>query len=242
MQITTSRTLRLAAGAALAVVACAAVLPAGAATKKKPGPNLVVNPGFEDSAFEGNGVVAKGSLQQPVLPTGWAFEGATVLFDHTPNAYHSGKRAAAISGTLSGGRNRCPVVGTCVDNPANAVKDATASTFSVVPAWRTQNAVPVKAGVTYRLSAWVAWDLMTQGTFASTRVRWLDAAGKVISETTATKVVADARNSALLRWKLVTGVAKAPAGAVGAHLLLSHADDAWTSQVRFDDVYFGTAA
>lgn len=241
MPKSTPRALRLAAGAAIAIVACASVLPASAAPKKKkPGPNLVVNPGFEDSAFEGNGVVAKGSLAQPVLPVGWAFEGATVLFDHSPNVYHSGKRSAAISGSLSGGRQVCQS-GTCVDNPSNPVKDATSSTYSLVPAWRTVNPVPVKENVAYRFSTWLGWDLMTQGTFAATKVRWLGADGRLLAETTVTKVVSDARNSALLRWKQVTGVAKAPAGAVSAHLLLSHADDAFIGQVRFDDVYFGTA-
>lgn len=242
MSMSTPRALRLSAAAALTVVACAAVLPAAAAPKKKakPGPNLVVNPGFEDSAFEGNGVVAKGSLAQPVLPTGWAFEGATVLFDHSPNVYHSGKRSAAISGSLSTPRQICQN-GSCYDNPANAVKDPTASTYTLTPSWRTLNPIPVKPGVRYTLSSWIGWDLMTVGMYASSKVRWIGADGRAIAETIAVKVVADARNSALLRWKLVSGIVQAPAGAVSAHLLLSHADDAFISQVRYDDVYFGTA-
>ena len=237
------RTLRIAAGAAVALLACISVLPATAAPKKKvkkPGPNLVVNPGFEDSAFEGNGVVAKGSLAQPVLPTGWAFEGATVLFDHSPNVYHSGKRSAAISGSLSTPRQICQN-GTCVDNPANAAKDATASTYTLTPSWRTLDPIPVKAGTRYLVSTWLGWDLMTTGMFASAQVRWLGADGRAIAQVPATKQVADARNSALLRWKPISGVVVAPAGAVSAHLLLSHADDAFVGQVRFDDVYFGTA-
>lgn len=236
--------LRLSSAVA-AVIACALVVPASAAPPKpkpkpKPGPNLLKNPGFEDSVFEGNPAAAPGSLAQPVLPTGWFFEGLTVLFDHSPNVKRSGKRSAAISGSLSTPRTICQN-GSCYDNPANAGRDAVASTYTVTPSWRTLDPVPVTAGTRYTLSAWLGWDLMTAGTEATTKVRWLGADGRAIAETYAGRMKSDARNSALLRWTPVSGVVTAPAGAVSAHVLLSHGDDAFIGQVRYDDVYFGTA-
>jgi hypothetical protein len=184
--------------------------------------------------------VSKGALPQPILPTGWAFEGATVLFDHSPNVHHTGKRAVQISGSLSTPRKICQN-GSCYDNPANVAKDATASTYTVTPTWRTLNPVAVKPGVRYTLSTWIAWDLMTIDTYAATKVRWIGADGRAISETMASKVVATSRNSAAMQWSKVSGVVTVPAGAVSAHILLSHADDAFVGGVRFDDVYFGTA-
>lgn len=235
----TSRSLRLAA-ASVAALACVVATSAEAAPKKKPGPNLLVNPGFEDSAFEGNPAVARGSLAQPVLPTGWSFEGLSVLFDHSPNVKRSGKRSAAISGSLSTPRTVCQN-GVCQANPLNAVRDATAATYTLTPSWRTLNPVSVVAGTRYTLSAFVGWDIMTAGTEATTKVRWLGANGMAISESYAGKIKSTPQNSTLLRWTQISGVVTAPAGAVSAHVLLSHTDDAWVSQVRYDDVYFGTA-
>ena len=236
------RSLRLATAVAATAVVALSVTPAVAAKPKpqKPGPNLLVNAGFEDSAFEGNAAVAKGSLAQPVLPTGWSFEGASALFDHSPNVKRSGKRSAAISGSLSTPRTICQN-GTCAENPANGPKDTLAPTYSLTPAWRTLDPVKVKAKTRYTLTAYVGWDLMTFGTAASTKVRWLGADGRVISQVTAASIKSNPRNSALLRWTKISGVVTAPAGAVSAHVLLSHGDDLFISQVRYDDVYFGTA-
>lgn len=237
--------LRLSTAVA-AVLACALVVPASAAPKAKPkpkpkpGPNLLKNPGFEESALEGNPAAAPGSLAQPVLPTGWAFEGLSALFDHSPNVKRSGKRSAAISGSLSTPRTICQN-GTCVDNPANPARDAVASTYTLTPSWRTLDPVKVTPNVRYTLTAWVGWDLMTLGHEATTKVRWIGADGRAIAETYAGRIKSDARNSTLLRWTPISAVVTAPANAVSAHILLSHTDDAFISQVRYDDVYFGTA-
>lgn len=239
--MTTTRSLRLAT-AVLAAVALASAAPAVAAPKKKakPGPNLVANPSFEDSVFEGSPAAAPGSLAQPVLPTGWLFEGASALFDHSPNHKRTGKRSAAISGSLSTPKTVCQN-GTCQPNPANAVRDAAASTYTITPSWRTANPIAVKPGTRYTLTAFVGWDLMTAGTEATTKVRWVGADGRALSESYAGRIVSNARNSTLLRWTPISAVVTAPAGATGAILLLSHGDDAFISQVRYDDVYFGTA-
>lgn len=236
--MTTSRSLRIAA-AAFAALACVASS-ADAAPKRKPGPNLLVNPGFEDSALEGNPAAAPGSLAQPVLPTGWAFEGLTILFDHSPNVKRSGKRSAAISGSLSTPQTVCQN-GVCQANPLNPVRGATASTYTLTPSWRTLNPVAVTPGTRYTLSAYIGWDLMTQGTEATTKVRWIGANGLAIGESVAGRMKSTAQNSALLRWTPISGVVTAPAGAVSAHVLLSHTDDAFIGQVRYDDAYFGTA-
>ena len=238
---TASRPTRLVA--ALAVVAVCFAGGAAEAAKKKPkkvvvvlGPNLVVNPSFELSDIEGNPAAAPGSQSQPLLPTGWRFEGNTVLFDHSQNVHHSGKRAAAISGSLSGGTQFCET-GSCVNNPLNPVKDQLNSTYMLAPHWKTQAAIPVTAGKTYQLSFWATYTNITKGKGFDAIARWTNASGSVVLQQ---KLAEDAVGGNL-DWKQFT-VPKivAPAGATGVTLLLGQSDDAWTGQDAFDDVYFGT--
>lgn len=228
---------------ALALTVGLVVSPAAAlAGKPKPkppvlGPNLVINAGFEASAIEGNPASPPYSQPQPLLPTGWTFEGLSVLFDHSPNLHHSGKRAAAVSGSLSGGRKRCDT-GSCQDNPTNAVKDATASRYTLPPHWRTAAAIPVSAGKGYQLSFWGGWSTVTQGQGLDAIVRWVDASGATVKQQTVVKTT-DGGNQA---WKKFSSPRlSAPAGATGAVLLLGQTDDLWIGQVYFDDVYFGTS-
>jgi hypothetical protein len=229
-------TPRRAALAALLAVATLAV-PAGAAVKApKLGPNLVINASFEDSALEGTPATPAGSLPQPVLPTGWTFEGLTVLFDHTPNLHHTGKRAAAISGSLSGGRDFCET-GSCVDNPTNPAKDATASAYTVAPHWRTQNPIAVTAGKGYQLSFWGGTSIVTAKKGLDAIVRWVGADGLTVSQQTLVNTT-DGGSSNFTRYVYKRVVP--PAGATGAVLLFGQSDDAWIGQVFFDDIYFGT--
>lgn len=223
----------------LAMLSAPATALAGKPKPKPPvlGPNLVVNAGFEASEIEGNPASPPGSQPQPVLPTGWRFEGLTVLFDHSPNLHHSGKRAAAVSGSLSGGRKRCDT-GSCQDNPTNAVKDATASRYTLPPHWRTAAAIPVSAGKGYQLSFWGGWSTVTDGQGLDAIVRWVDASGATVKQQTVVRTH-DGGNQA---WKKFNSARlTAPAGAIGAVLLLGQTDDLWIGQVYFDDVYFGTS-
>jgi hypothetical protein len=227
------------------VVAALVAAPAGAAAKKpkhKPrvvlGPNLVLNASFEDSELEGNPAAAPGSLAQPMLPTNWRFEGLTVLFDHSPALHHTGKRAAAVSGSLSGGREFCET-GTCQPSPANPVKDATTSTYTLPPHWKSAAAIPVTAGKAYQLSFWGEWTNITKGQGIDASLRWVDASGAVVSQVS----VLTTTDGGAQEWKKFT-VTKtvAPAKATGVIVMLGQTDDLWTGQVGFDDVYFGSYA
>ncbi len=234
-----TRTARITGAAALAVaVAVGSVAHAAPRSHVKPGPNLVLNPGFEESALEGP-AAPPGSLAQPVLPTAWSFEGLTVLFDHTPNVYRSGKRAAAISGSLSGPDKVCPQPPTCVDNPTKPVKDQLAPQYTLAPHWRTAAAVPVTEGTEYALTAWVRWTIVTLGEGASMKIRWMSGSSPISEDINLKR--SDAGNNLDLPFTEVTFKAKAPAGANGAVILLGQTDDAWNGQVVYDDVYFGTA-
>ena len=77
----------------------------------------------------------------PVLPVAWTVEGATILFDYNQRTAQTGKRSAAISGSLAPGKQVCDASAaevthayTCVPNPASPVtgqvNDAAQSTFS----------------------------------------------------------------------------------------------------------------
>jgi hypothetical protein len=221
-------------GAALALAALA--LPAEAAKAPKLGPNLVVNPSFEESALEATPATPPGSLAQPMLPTGWTFEGLSALFDHSPNVHHTGKRAAAISGSLSGGRDFCET-GSCVANPTNAVKDAVAPTMMVAPHWRTQAPISVTAGKGYQLSFWGGTSIVTVHKGLDAIVRWVDANGVTVSQQTLVNTT-DGGTTAFTKYVYKRVVP--PAGATGAVLLFGQSDDAWIGQVFFDDIYFGT--
>jgi hypothetical protein len=224
----------------------AALVPAQAAKPPKPpkpakvvlGPNLLPNPSFEQSVFE-PAPVPQYATSQPLLPVGWSFEGATGLFDHGQHGAHTGKRAATISDPASTPRNFCQQK-TCLDDPAAAANTGAALYYSETPMWRTQSAVPVTAGKTYQLSAWVSWSLETIGYGAVTAVRWVDASGMPVGISAGPKLLANVRNSPALTWTQISGVVTAPKGATGAIVLLGDDDGPWISSLTYDDAYFGT--
>ena len=221
-------------------LAGAALAPAQAA--KAPtvvlGPNLLPNPSFEASVFEPAPVPAY-ATSQPLLPVGWTAEGATGLFDHGQHGAHRGNRAITISDPASTPANFCQQK-TCVDDPANGPRTSLAEYYSETPSWRTQNAIPVIPGKTYKLSAWVSWSLETIGYGAVTAVRWVDGNGMPVGFTAGPKLIADARNSPALSWTQIAGTVTAPAGASGAVVLLGDNDGPWISSLTYDDAYFGT--
>ena len=230
---------------ALAIAACLAAssaLPTYAATKHTPkvvlGPNLLPNPGFEQSAIEPAPVPAYTS-SQPLLPTGWAFEGSAGLFDHGQHTSHTGKRAVTISDPASGPAQFCQQK-TCAPDPIDGPRQSAMQYYSETPFWRTLQSIPVSPGKTYQLSAWVTWTLMTIGIGAITEVRWVDANGVPVAITPGPSLIANARNSPALAYTQLTGQLKAPAGAAGAIIMLGCGDDAWISSITFDDAYFGT--
>lgn len=210
----------------------------------KLGPNLVVNGGFEQSTVQ---PVTDADL--PVTPVGWTFEGAAVLFDYNNDGGHSGGYNARISGSLGPGAQLCDGssgTDTCAPNPAyagtKAADDGTRSTYSVRPYWVTDKAIAVTPGATYRFSTWairpsLGVDSGVAGEGAATAVRWVDAAGNGISVTDGATLVKGPKRQ--LGFKLISADVKAPAGAVGAVLMLGHTDYLHTgAQVAFDDVAF----
>lgn len=220
----------------LALAAMVAASGAAVAAPAKLGPNLVSNPGFEESQFEPAAVTG-----QPLLPTDWTIEGATILFDHSQNVWKDGKRGAAISGALGGGRQICDGSSgsqVCTPNPAAA---ATAP-LPLRPAWVTDADIPVEAGKTYRFSTFVIMpslnpDAGVPGEGAETRLRWLDAGGGVISTQVGPTLVKGAKR--ILGWKQISADVVAPKGAAGVQLLLGHTDYTTTStQVAYDVVSF----
>ena len=243
--MTASRLLR----PLVAAILCAGVAGAGGAlaAPKAPklGPNLAPNPSFEESL---DATTVDGNYN-PVPPVGWATEGATVLFDYKTSVGRTGKKMVAISGALGGGKQVCDGstgVDTCTANPAYAgtsqVDQGTRNTYSMRPFWTTADGIAVTAGKTYRFSAWAAMPSLNPnagvpGEGAATQVRWLDAAGNGIGIAEGGKLVKTAKR--VLGFKLVTADLKAPAGAVGAVLMLGHTEYVHTgSQVAFDDVSF----
>ena len=243
--MTASRLLR----PLVAAILCAGVAGAGGALAApkapKQGPNLAPNPSFEQATdattIDGN--------YNPVPPTGWAHEGATVLFDYKTSVGRTGKKMVAISGALGGGKQICDGSSgaeQCAPNPAYAatsqVDNGTRNTYSIRPFWTTADGIPVAAGKTYRFSAWAAMPSINPnsgvpGEGAATQVRWLDAAGNGIGISEGGKVVKGPKR--MLGFKLATADLKAPAGAVGAVLMLGHTEYTHTgTQVAFDDVSF----
>jgi hypothetical protein len=218
-------------------LAALTVLPLAASqTSHALGPELAPNPGFEQSPTDPTGDTSK----QPLLPTGWIFEGSAGLFDHSENGFHTGKRMAAISIPASTPRLLCPAG--CVPNPSNEVKDATAKYYSVTPYWRTQNAVTVTPGTVYRFQVWTAMDLATVDVGgAVTKIRWLDSSGMPLSETAGPKNIQEASDPPQTLWELITKNVTAPAGATRAIIMLGAADDLFITQVKYDDVSFRVA-
>jgi hypothetical protein len=222
----------------LLMLALAVGMLVGAGDARAAAPNLLPNPGFERSVFE-PAEPLEGQLPQPLLPAGWAFEGLAGLFDHTPNAHHSGARAIAISIPASTPREYCvEQAGGCSDSPINPARDALRPVYSLTPFWRTLEPVEVQAGATYELSVWTSLEIVTEGRGAITRVRWLDANGLTISESAGAERRQRPTDPDSIPWTSISDTMKAPAGAVSAHVMLGHSDDAWIGQVRFDDVSF----
>lgn len=228
----------------LAVAGVVAAAGSAAAAPVRLGPNLVSNPGFERSQVEPvSGAVAavNGGKGQPVLPVDWTIEGASILFDHSDNVWKDGKRGAAISGALGGGRQLCDGSSgsfVCTPNPAAAATGA----LPLRPAWVTDAPIAVVGGKRYRFSTWIIMpslnpDAGVMGEGAETRVRWLDAGGNVISTATGPSLVKSAKR--LIGWKNIGVGLVAPKGAAGAQLLLGHTDYTTTStQVAYDGVVF----
>jgi len=238
--ISTARLRACLALATLAGLAGAVLAPAQAAKAPKVvrGPNLLPNASFEASVFE-PAPVPQYTSTQPLLPVGWIFEGATGLFDHGQHGAHSGKRAVTISAPAATAHTFCQQK-YCVANPLDGPRATAQEYYSEIPVWRTQNAVPVTAGKTYQLSAWVSWALETVGYGAVTAVRWVDGNGVPVGISTGPSLIADARNSPALTWKQISATVTAPAGAKGAVVLLGDNDGPFISSLTYDDAYFGT--
>ena len=236
--------------AAAAVVALVTAVLGGPGPASAKGKNLLPNTDFEESAIEPG--PAAGKSPQPLLPTGWAFEGAAGLFDHSPNGGSGGSaRAAAISIPLGGKRNVCAdkPVG-CNDNPATKPKNDAAAAVTVNPAWRNAEPIPVQAGKRYELSVDLAWQLATEGEGAFGIVRWMTDSGAAagtagvdvapkLSE--AFVVRSTAATSPARPWGRVSGVVEAPKNATSAVVLLGATDDAFIGQFKFDKAFFGGA-
>lgn len=213
------------------------------------GPELLTNTDFTQGTNPNPRIQ---QYNQPLLPVGWSFEGAAGLFDHTAAKFNSAPYSAAISAPASGPRKVCqgnPAPGTVPNvipqtcpplDATGTAKDTLAGrAASITPAWRPQNPVSVTAGETYQISAFVTWDLATAGLGGAwVRVRWIDANGVGISQSTAISKVATVHDSTFLRWTPVSGLVKAPAGAVKAVPLFGTHDDAFITQVAYDDVSF----
>ena len=239
MRSTRSVGLRALAIAA-AAVALAPAAPASARVR-----NLAPNPGFERSVFEPS-PVPYGTQPQPLLPVGWVFEGATVLFDHTPNARHSGKRGIAISGSLAPAPKVCDptLPSPCVSNPTyNAVGptlERQRGTYSVRPVWRTEKPIRVRAGTAYTLSYWAAMPTLDASKLprregAASWIRWVNRNGDVIRVSPGPTMVADGSRAV---WRNPSRSIRAPRGATGAYILLGHTNVTAFTQVAFDDVKF----
>ncbi|MDQ1438142.1 MAG: hypothetical protein QOK43_1771 [Acidimicrobiaceae bacterium] len=202
---------------------------------------MLPNPGFEDGVNNHPVQSAAGTVDQPMLPTGWAFEGAAGLFDHTAAERHSGRYSAGISIPAGGKRKACAQepVG-CHDNtPLNTAKSAALTAYSVNPAWRPALPLAVRAGTAYVVSGWMSWQLasITDGG-AIVSVRWLDANGVPLRTDNAVTRIADREG---LNWTFFSAVVVAPAGAAQAVPLFGAADDVFITKVSYDDVSFHAA-
>jgi len=204
------------------------------------GPNLLPNASFEDGV---NDVAAQG-VDQPLLPVGWAFEGAAGLFDHSPHERKTGRYSAAISIPAGGKRKVCydAPVG-CHDNvPLNTVKDTVATAYTTNPAYRPVYPVPVAAGKRYVVSGWFMWTLASIGEGGVlVRVRWLDANGAPIRIDRAFVRTSVERDQEVLNWKSFSATLTAPTGAVQAVPLFGANDDVFISKINYDDVSFHAA-
>lgn len=234
----------------LVLAVAASVLGAGTAlaAPKAPklGPNLAPNPSFE----QGNDATIVDGNYNPVPPTGWNHQGATVLFDYKTSSGRTGKKSVFISGSLGGGKQLCDAssgTDTCAPNAAypvtSQVDGGTRGTYSMRPFWLTDKPIPTVAGKTYRFSVYSQLPSLNPnagvpGEGAATQIKWVDAAGKAIEFVEGAKLVKTPGKRSL-GFKLITADLKAPAGAAGAVLMLGHTEYTHTgAQVAFDDVSF----
>ncbi|HVL32818.1 MAG TPA: hypothetical protein VM600_04475 [Actinomycetota bacterium] len=206
--------------------------------------NLIPNPSFE-SHYLPQEVVAV-AFNQPGIPVGWAVEGVSALFDHTPQNPKKGQYAAAISGSYSGPRKDCSAG--CVDVPGSAERDTLYQTYSVQPSWRTVQPVPVKSGKMYRFSSWIRLAIPKDATGAVTKIRWFDSTGLQIGASNGPSLIGptNGANYATFAagnykdnttdWTYRAVNVTAPSGATGAIVVLSYTDDFWIGQAVFDQV------
>jgi hypothetical protein len=204
------------------------------------GQELLPNRSFE----QGTNTTSTQGVDQPLLPVGWSFEGAAGLFDHTAHDHHTGRYAAGISAPASGKRRVCAdqPVGCHDDGPVNTLKDTAADkAMSVPPAWRPQNAISVSPGTVYEVNGWYTWSFATAlDGGALVRVRWLDANGVGIKTVLAFQGPNPSASIVAMPWTYFAGRVTAPAGAVKAVPLFGSMDDAWNSNMAYDDVGFHT--
>jgi hypothetical protein len=135
---------------------------------------------------------------------------------------------------------------TCAPNPGAPVtgsaNDAAMSRFSIRPFWVTEKAIPVKAGAKYSFSMYSIRPSLDPnagvvGEGAASKVRWVDASGATLKVVDGPVSLKGSKRE--LGFRLSSLDLVAPAGAVGAKLLLGHSDYTVTSaQVAFDDIAF----
>jgi hypothetical protein len=208
------------------------------------GPNLVPNPSFE--VAQSDAAVDHGV---PVPPVGWTFEGATIVFDYRSDSGRTGNHHIAVSGSLAPGREICDAsTGTykCVANPAASVAGLVTETSlpysSIRPFWISAAAIPVAAGHTYRFGMYSLRPSLdpnagVDGEGPVSKVRWVDASGSTVKVVDGPQALKTAKRELGYRFSTLDVVA--PAGAVGAKLMLGHSDYTVTSaQVAFDDISF----
>lgn len=229
----------------LSAVVLAAVL-APMTAQAVPGPNLLPNASFEQSVFE-PAPVPQYTLPQPLLPSGWVFEGSAGLFDHYPagsggRQVTHGQRAIAVSIPASTKREQCvDQANECVDNPLIGVFSQGRLAYSVTPHWRTALPVPVSANRDYTFAVNIAMEIVTAGEGATSFVRWLDATGVPIGVSDGPGQLSGAPDQSDGFFVRKTRTVRSPAGAAQAIIALGHTDDVFIGQVRFDQVHFGTA-
>lgn len=226
----------------MAVGATAVLLPAPPAAAAE----LLPNRSFELSVAEGSILEPSpihGTLLQPVLPSGWTFEGAAGLFDHAhPNTTTNpledrtpahGLRFAQISVPLSGNKDTTCQGDTTCYGTLDTAKNEGRRAYSVDPAWRPIAPISVSAGRSYTLSTMAELDFLTRGEFAFVQIRWLNASADPISLSARAKSVFTDHVNERKTWHSLAVTATAPAGAAFAVPLLG-VSDAWIGAARFD--------
>lgn len=266
--------MRIRTGTARAAMAALTLLVAGGLSTPAPAAptntNLVKNPDFESSPLPEAVRRPAPGVDQPVLPTDWIFEGASELFDHAathPPFSHHGSYFVQISGAWSGPKKDCSAASAaagapCLEVPApvQQQREGLAQYYSVAPAWRPIDGIPVQAGKEYTFSSWISTSIPLDGTGAVTKVRWLDANGVPIAIANGPSLVAPspssgakanyttfAQQSAMgpgpfkdhsVPWSYRKAFVTAPDRAARAILLLGFSDSAWIGSASYDYVCF----